>query len=233
MTTFSPTECYQKGKSVSVKFSKMNKSFKNVALIVFVIASVIVLLREILEMGIVYKIAKGLLMPSLCVLGLQYIKNEKIRVRYIFAMFFHMMGDIMLLFSSRAAFVCGMGAFFLGHLLFLGIVFRLFTSTPMKLIFIQVLSLGIGFVMAFGIMKLSGIMAYMVVAYTSILVHLVCMTSLFGSKILIAAAILFFVSDFFIAMDVFKAITFAGRSTIVMICYLLSQLFYTQGFARR
>lgn len=207
----------------------MNKKLLLLGLLVFIVAAIVNLTACWVNIGIASGISKSLLMPSLALVGLQYISQKSIRLRYALAMLFYTIGDIVIL----SDFMLGMIGFFAGHIFLLSIM--CLPAKPLsnwKQLFALALALGLAFVLTAYSFGLSGLMKWLVMCYAAELIWALVLAVLLRSKLLALGVLLFIVSDSLIAVHSFAGLNFVGRPFAVMSSYIFAQMLLTQGIAR-
>jgi len=186
---------------------------------------------------------KPLLMPSLALtVLLQFlpeIKDSRLWLLVV-GLYFHTIGDILLMFDYKdfIYFALGLGAFLVGHIFYLTLMFQgigAFKGFKEVLVILVPLVLAPVITGLFGVKwPLSG--AVVTYAYTLLLVTgMGFLWKLRGRQFwvrILLGGLLFIISDGMIALKVFADVSFPFRHALVMLTYLLAEWLLVSGMAR-
>jgi uncharacterized membrane protein YhhN len=152
---------------------------------------------------------------------------------------FCLTGDICLAFDSRKAFSAGLAVFLVGHLIYVGAFFNIATVSIWSLIFLGLFGIISGAVFAWlkphlGSMK-GPVIAYIVTITVMVAgagsVAAVTRFSAGGRWLVAAGAILFYLSDLFVARQQFVQETFFNRA-VGLPLYYMGQFFLAFSVGR-
>lgn len=183
---------------------------------------------------------KPLLMPSLAIAALLDGQISRRTARFILcALIFHATGDILLLFSGENYFIAGIGAFFIGHILYLVSLWSLLDGIkPAGKIGIIALTSGL----AVGLMlpyRISGFLKICAYIYGATLLSLVSfsLTGLIrghrNAVLSLIGGVLFVISDSLIAVSAFHSLHLPFHDSLIMLTYLAAQFLIVISFRER
>lgn len=182
---------------------------------------------------------KPLLMPSLAIAVLLDKMIPKKTARLIIcALIFHTAGDILLLFSGENYFISGIGAFFIGHILYLVSLWSLLSGikTSCKLgIIALTAAAAIALMLPY---RISGFLQVGAYIYGATLLSLVSF-SLIGvlrghrnAVLSLIGGVLFVISDSLIALSAFHSLHLPFHDSLIMLTYIAAQFLIIISFRR-
>ncbi len=186
----------------------------------------------ITELEILSFISKPLLMPLLALYVLKNEVNSKYKNLLLCALFFSWLGDCFLMFSGEMYFMMGLGSFLMAHVFYLLIFRQQLSFHPLKLLpFLAFAAL-----MLFGVLgdAIPAGLKWPVYVYMMVILCLAWFSSMRKSgnaqndTIVLIGAVLFVLSDSFIAINQFKQ-PIALASFWVMSTYGVGQLLIVKG----
>lgn len=186
----------------------------------------------ITELEILSYISKPLLMPLLVLYVLKNQLNSKYKNLLLCALFFSWLGDCFLMFSGEMYFMMGLGSFLMAHVFYLLIFRQQLSFHPLKLLpFLAFAAL-----MLFGVLgdAIPAGLKWPVYVYMMVILCMAWFSSMRKSgnaqndTIVLIGAVLFVLSDSFIAINQFKQ-PVALASFWVMSTYGVGQLLIVKG----
>nr|WP_246722928.1 lysoplasmalogenase [Aliikangiella sp. G2MR2-5] len=158
-------------------------------------------------------------MTSLCLLAfcviLTYQSQTIYSILLLVGVFFGVIGDVFLIFKSKKSFLAGMAAFLIGHLAYITAFLQYDYQGLEWLAALTGLSFAMYFVYNWIKDSLSGVLKYGVIAYMFVIAVMTALglsLRIDGQLTLVAmGAILFALSDFFVASHRFKTPKFSDR----------------------
>lgn len=183
---------------------------------------------------------KPFLMPSLAIAAMLDRRIPRKTARFIIcALIFHAAGDILLLFSGENYFIAGIGAFFIGHILYLVSLWGLLDGIKVggK---IGIIALTAG--LAVGLMlpyRISGFLQICAYIYGATLLSLVSfsLTGLIrghrNAVLSLIGGVLFVISDSLIAVSAFHSLHLPFHDSLIMLTYLAAQFLIVISFRKR
>ncbi|MGN0202298.1 MAG: aldehyde dehydrogenase family protein [Candidatus Cryptobacteroides sp.] len=213
----------------------------------FGLATLIDLLGNLCGPELLHLIAKPLLMSSLALCVLLYLKKNAVftsrHCTLIAALLFGCAGDILLMFPSGNCFLAGMGAFFAGHVFYyctLPCPFRGRTGLEKILSLLILAAIIAGIVSLASVFKVPGFMGICVTAYScafAFLIHASLMAAWRNRSrkyVLTALGFLIFaVSDSMVAAANFTDFRLPCHGFWVMSTYILAQFIVSMSLACR
>ncbi len=227
-------------------FSDFTKIFKimssckyqlDLALGIFILASVLNLAGNFVGCTILSICSKPFIVPSLAVLCWFLLKREGISgsraATLVSALAFGAAGDILLMFDGQATFLAGLAAFLMGHVFYLVTIgvphdvpsdhhFALRVIVPVALIFIMA--------MTAQLFKVKGLLGMAVTLYAvafAFCINAGIHNAVFNRQrlywITVIGYVLFVVSDTILATGKFTGIKIPASGFFVMLTYILAQ----------
>lgn len=186
---------------------------------------------------------KPLLMPSLAIAVLHWIKRQEISLPsagLVFcALAFHTIGDILLSFNGENFFVTGISAFFTGHIFYIVSLCRQLSrvKTSGKLgIIALTAAAAIAFMLPY---RISGFLQVCAYIYGTALLSIVSF-SLAGlmeghrnAGLTLIGGVLFVISDSMIALSSFNSLHLPFHDSLIMITYIAAQFLIVISFRER
>jgi len=209
---------------------------------------IVISIVEIIARGFgnetITKICNPLLMPSILVATMVYLKNNDSEhsFRVCAALVFYWIGDILLMFAGKGFFIGGMFAFMIGHLFMIDIFSERLERIGRrqeggsKIIFniaIIILTIGLFSLVDISHKIESGIILY---AYALSWLTVTCFFCMIKgvrySNLALFGAIFFIVSDGIIGLHVFNGIDFPFRNCLQTGTYALAVLLLVLGVVK-
>jgi len=216
-------------KRTKVKFDKFEKSF---TALFFVIVIIELLSSTLSELSSFHNIAKPLILASLMLFF--YLRSNQImpktRQLMIFALCFSLIGDVLIIFDDISInyFLAGLVSFLLAHIMYVFVFLKKRNHSIKPIAFIIIL-----LVYAFGLFYLLkdglGDMLFPVIVYVVAILTMAITASLrkgnvsnFSYNLVLIGALLFMISDSFIALNKFYT-SVPYEHIIIMSTYALAQ----------
>ncbi len=190
------------------------------------------ILTRIIDFGLFSDFTKPALMPLLGLIVLMIGKNYSYKTLLLMALFFSWLGDCFLMFSGEMYFMMGLGSFLMAHVFYLLIFRQQLSFHPLKLLpFLAFAAL-----MIFGVLgdAIPAGLKWPVYIYMMVILCMAWFSSMRKSgnaqndTIVLIGAVLFVLSDSFIAINQFKQAV-ALASFWVMSTYGVGQLLIVKG----
>ena len=214
------------------------KSFKKLsqlALSLFILASVGNLVGKFVGVNILAVCTKPLIVPSLALFCWMLLRENDVRghrvATLMLAMAFGALGDVLLMFSGQGCFMAGLFAFFIGHLFYLCTIpfpdkngHRRIFSVVLFALLITIMSIASQF------FAVKGFMGKCVTAYACVfafVIHSGIMAAIETKSrnyvVTVIGYVLFVISDTILATGVFTDLKVPLRGFWVMLTYCLAQ----------
>lgn len=183
---------------------------------------------------------KPFLMPSLAIAAMLDRRIPRKTARFIIcALIFHAAGDILLLFSGENYFIAGIGAFFIGHILYLvslwGLLDGIKSGGKIGIIALTA-GLAVGLMLPY---RISGFLQICAYIYGATLLSLVSfsLTGLIrghrNAVLSLIGGVLFVISDSLIAVSAFHSLHLPFHDSLIMLTYLAAQFLIVISFRKR
>jgi len=208
---------------------------KMVFLIILAAVSVFYLITLFFKDGLLQFILKGCLLPL--ILAIYIFGAERILIPIVLALFFGWLGDVFLLkINNLLSFRLGLVSFLIGHLCYIAAMYNFAQPFNIPVLICGVAgALIVGFCI-FKTIRPNAEMKIPVIFYEIVIITMVIFAlqvflangGKFGSFVF-AGSFCFMVSDSLLAYDTFRKKLKFG-SFIIMLTYILAQLFITLGF---
>ena len=209
---------------------------KFVFLIILAFVSTVYLVTLFFKFSPLQAVLKGCLLPL--ILAVYIFGTDRVLLPIVLALVFGWLGDIFLLkISDDRFFKLGLGSFLAGHLCFIAAMYNFAQPFNFPILFICIAAAAVlGFFM-FRFVQPNEKMRIPVIAYEIIIMFMavsaiqifVNQGSYFGIFVL-AGSLCFVLSDTILAFDTFRKKTNIGHF-VVMLTYILAQLFIILGFS--
>lgn len=221
---------------------KLNKFEKSFTVLFFVIVIIELFSKSLSPLSSLHHIAKPLILVSLILFF--YLKSEhlakKVRKLTLVALVFSLSGDLLLMFDhvSPNYFLAGLGSFLLSHL-FYTLVFldkRNKEKTPILFpTLIVVYAISLLFILKNGLGNLVIPVVIYVFAILSMAIAAILrkgVVTSFSYKLALIGALLFVISDTFIAINKFYT-TLTNEHFLIMSTYALAQYCIVMGIIKQ
>lgn len=224
----------------------MKKAYGSGLIVFFILAIVemaALIVADCTHEAATYSIArwvKPLLMPSLAIAAMQDRRIPRMTARFIIcALIFHAAGDILLLFNGENYFIAGIGAFFIGHILYLvslwGLLDGIKAAGKIGIIALTT-GLAVGLMLPY---RISGFLQICAYIYGTTLLSLVSfsLTGLIrghrNAVLSLIGGVLFVISDSLIAISAFHSLHLPFHDSLIMLTYLAAQFLIVISFRGR
>jgi len=209
---------------------------KIIFIVIFILASIGILVAEYLEKQKLRYLTKPLLMPSL---ALYYFFSSSTPDNFIIAaLIFAFIGDVSLLWPwKKPFFLTGLSAFLIGHLIYIFILFKSaeYFSGNMYYLLLIIPYAFVGFIIFLKLknylndMKIPVIIYMIVILFMSIVsISRACCFSGYNLYLPIIGSLFFVISDVILAFYEFRS-KFPKGGVYYMSTYILAQLFIILG----
>ena len=220
----------------------LTKSEKNFTLIFAIILMAELICGSIESLNTWHYITKPLLLISLIIFFLKEHNqlDEKTKNLTLAALFFSLLGDILLMFTNQSSnfFIGGLLAFLMAHIMYILVFLKKKSTrknTSFLMLFLLIYGLGIFYFLKDGLGELLvPVIIYMLVILTMVITafsRLTCVSKM-SYNLVFLGAIFFVTSDSLLALNKFYE-PFETAGIFIMLTYAIAQYFIVLGLKKQ